>query len=555
MTQMTTLDLAAVEPETRANGEGASDQVSVARLVAEWQRYFGVVPTVFDGKTGEPLGGGGDPPLCDTLATEVMSRQVACGRDVELIEFDEPLAVVAVPVHLPDGGTMVTVARFACARVDGEAAVSRCAQMMGVDFAKAADWASRQTVWTVDSFVRAAELWQAKWTAERNEEVRQDQLEAVSEQITSTYEEIALLYRLLRSLDLSRDVRTLTGDVVTWLSEVVPAQGLALAITSREGTAGDLAEPDSDTFLLVQGEWPIDEEAVGPTVEGAGSTAGDVIVANAWTDGGVLPEGIRSFVRVPIVHGDQHYGWMAAANHVANDKEFGSVECELMTSVATILSTHLANVGLYRAQGELFAGMVRALSSSIDAKDPYTCGHSDRVARVAVRLGREMGCDAEMLKTVYLSGLLHDIGKIGIDDQVLRKPGRLTTDEYDHIKTHPETGYRILLGIPHLKAVLPGVRHHHESYDGTGYPQQLAGQAIPFLGRLIAVADAFDAMSSDRPYRKGLGDAKIDEILRNGAGQQWDPDVVDAFFQARDEVREIAQTAPEIDLADTVSWP
>ncbi|MEI7688441.1 MAG: HD-GYP domain-containing protein, partial [Planctomycetota bacterium] len=239
------------------------------------------------------------------------------------------------------------------------------------------------------------------------------------------------------------------------------------------------------------------------------------------------------------------FGWLAAVNHVG-DAEFGTVEASLMSSVAAILGIHSGNTQLYQQQRDLFAGMVRAMTSAIDAKDPYTCGHSDRVARVSMRLAEELGFDRKQLDTIYLSGLLHDVGKIGIDDDVLRKPGKLTDAEYDHMKTHSEIGFRILSDIPRLGEVLPVVLHHHEQWNGKGYPHGLAGEAIPLMARIVAVADSFDAMGSDRPYRSGMPDEKLDAILHDGAGQQWDANVVAAFFRARQDIREIArQTADE----------
>ena len=178
---------------------------------------------------------------------------------------------------------------------------------------------------------------------------------------------------------------------------------------------------------------------------------------------------------------------------------------------------------------------MRALTSAIDAKDPYTCGHSDRVARLAVCLAKQLGCDKEELNTIYLSGLLHDIGKIGIDDNVLRKPGALTPAEFEHIKTHPDLGCRILDGVKQLDKVLPVVRHHHESWNGGGYPSGLKADETPFLARIVAVADSMDAMSSDRPYRKGMSDEKLDSILKAGSGKQWDPAIVEAAFQVRED--------------------
>ncbi|MCA9240034.1 MAG: HD-GYP domain-containing protein, partial [Planctomycetales bacterium] len=135
--------------------------------------------------------------------------------------------------------------------------------------------------------------------------------------------------------------------------------------------------------------------------------------------------------------------------------------------------------------------------------------------------------------------LLHDIGKVGISDDVLLKPGRLTDEEFDLIKQHPECGYKLLVRLAALGDLLPGVLHHHEAYDGQGYPHGLVGEDIPLTARILAVADAWDAMTSDRPYRPGMPWEKAMSILRDGAGGQWDARVVDAFFAIIEEVKEI----------------
>jgi putative nucleotidyltransferase with HDIG domain len=194
------------------------------------------------------------------------------------------------------------------------------------------------------------------------------------------------------------------------------------------------------------------------------------------------------------------------------------------------------------------------MTSAIDAKDQYTCGHSDRVARISVRLAKELGCDAEMLHTLYMAGLLHDIGKIGIDDVVLRKPGKLTDAEFEHIKEHPELGYRILADIKQLAAVLPAVLHHHEQWDGKGYPFKLAGDQIPMIARIVAVADAYDAMTSDRPYRPGMPLERVDEIFRKGAAQQWDADVIAAYFAAHDDIQKMSKEERANLTLDVQQW-
>jgi putative nucleotidyltransferase with HDIG domain len=269
---------------------------------------------------------------------------------------------------------------------------------------------------------------------------------------------------------------------------------------------------------------------------------------------------VHELISVPIREGNKLFGWLIAINHTGageitnSEVEFGTVEACLMASVATILGIHAGNITLYREQNEFFASVVRALTSAIDAKDQYTCGHSDRVARLSVRLAREMGCTTEQLNTIYLSGLLHDIGKIGIDDNVLRKPGPLTPAELEHIKTHPDLGCRILDGVKQLDQVLPVVRHHHEAWNGAGYPDGLKGEESPYLARIVAVADSIDAMSSDRPYRKGIPDEKLDQILKEGAGRQWDPSIIGAVFRVREDLRRIGKDERKPLSLDVSGW-
>src|SRR5262249_18047695 len=149
---------------------------------------------------------------------------------------------------------------------------------------------------------------------------------------------------------------------------------------------------------------------------------------------------------------------------------------------------------------DLLVGLARSLTTAIDAKDNYTYGHSERVARTAVELGRELGLGRDDLGDIYLAGLLHDVGKIGIRDTVLHKPGPLTPEEREHIQQHVTIGYSILADLRQIHNILPGVLYHHERYDGTGYPDGLAGENIPLLARILAVADGYDAMSHPRPY-------------------------------------------------------
>jgi response regulator RpfG family c-di-GMP phosphodiesterase len=176
---------------------------------------------------------------------------------------------------------------------------------------------------------------------------------------------------------------------------------------------------------------------------------------------------------------------------------------------------------------------IRALAEAIDAKDAYTRGHSERVAVYASRLGGQMGLRKELLERIYFAGLLHDVGKIGIPDAIITKPDRLTREEYEEIKKHPEIGAKILEPVEFLRSIVPCVRHHHEWYDGcqSGYPDRLAGDLIPLPSRVILVADTVEAMTSDRPYRKALSIDVVAAELHKYSGAQFDPVVVDAFLR------------------------
>lgn len=181
---------------------------------------------------------------------------------------------------------------------------------------------------------------------------------------------------------------------------------------------------------------------------------------------------------------------------------------------------------------ELFIGAIRTLAAAIDAKDPYTRGHSERVTWYSRTISQEMGLSPRETETVRIAALLHDVGKIGISDAVLQKPSMLTDDEYLYMKQHPEMGATIMSQIPQLRDVIPGMKFHHESLDGSGYPRGLKGDEIPIAARIIGVADAFDAMTTDRPYQKALPPEVAIEKILSAAGQKYDERVVAAFAVA-----------------------
>lgn len=180
---------------------------------------------------------------------------------------------------------------------------------------------------------------------------------------------------------------------------------------------------------------------------------------------------------------------------------------------------------------QLLVATVGALANSIEARDPYTRGHTDRVSRVALAFCSRLGWKREQLSIARMGALLHDIGKIGVPDAILRKPGRLSSSEYEQMKQHPKIGAQILQGIEALVPAIPFVLSHHERWDGKGYPEGLAGREIPIEGRILAVVDAFDAMTSARVYRAPMAmEAALAEIVRC-AGTQFDPELVPEFVR------------------------
>jgi HD-GYP domain-containing protein (c-di-GMP phosphodiesterase class II) len=220
---------------------------------------------------------------------------------------------------------------------------------------------------------------------------------------------------------------------------------------------------------------------------------------------------------------------------------FRKSDAALLTPFVALLELHTRSVRRYEDLKDLLVGLTRSLTAALDAKDSYTYGHSERVARIAVELGKELGLGADDLSDIYLAGLLHDVGKIGIKDAVLCKPGALTREEYEHIKQHVTIGYSILADLHPIRNLLPGVLWHHERWDGKGYPDGLAGEAIPLLARVLSVADAYDAMSTARPYREAMPCRRVEEVLTEGAGSQWDARVIEAFTRCRQKVHAIRQ--------------
>jgi len=239
----------------------------------------------------------------------------------------------------------------------------------------------------------------------------------------------------------------------------------------------------------------------------------------------------RSMICVAVKSRDRIIGVLQAINR-RTDRPFDGEDQRLFESLARQVGIAIENARLYEEVKETFLSTAATLAEAIEKRDPYTGGHVRRVVDISLAIGEELGLKPEEKETLELAAILHDVGKIGIRDGVLLKHGPLTPEELAHIRLHPQLGAEILAPIKQLEAVIPAVRHHQERCDGQGYPQGLKGDEIPLASRVIAVADAFDAMTTDRPYRPRLSDEAAATEIERCAGSQFDPKVAEAFLRA-----------------------
>lgn len=361
-------------------------------------------------------------------------------------------------------------------------------------------------------------------------------LDAFARQMSDCYDTIDVLYTIGRSMRAPGE----PGAFLSFLCERLQrtmAFGFVLArFTSDRNMPRGLRDG-----LWWAGDLPRSEEVVRRATaallaEVDEAAGGSMLPAVLAPPPGLRTAGSTQILVQPLGCKGRLVGVLVAGNKRGSDPMVSSYDSQLLEAAAGYVGAFADNVALYEDQEALFLGTVRALTAAIDAKDRYTLGHSERVAHLAVMLARSIGMSRQDEERLHLTGLVHDVGKIGVPERVLLKPGKLTEEEFALIRLHPEIGHRILKDIPQLAAVLPGVLHHHERFDGKGYPHGLREAQIPMDARVIAVADTFDAMSSDRSYRPRLPrDQVIAEIIRH-AGTQFDPDLAGVI--ARIDLRE-----------------
>lgn len=240
---------------------------------------------------------------------------------------------------------------------------------------------------------------------------------------------------------------------------------------------------------------------------------------------------VRSLMCAPLVRADKVFGVLYVDTE-QSERRFSPEDLRLFSALASKTALVVANAQLNQELRGLFFHTLEAMVDAIQMKDPYTRGHSERVRRYSLLLGRELQLPADVRGKLQISAVLHDVGKIGMPDRLLFNTDELTPEERIEVQEHPSTGARFLEKIPPLHDAIDGVKYHHENYDGTGYPDGLAGEDIPLQGRIVAVADTFDACTTNRPYQKGVSKPEAIKILRRLKGGRLDPAMVDAFEKA-----------------------
>ena len=358
------------------------------------------------------------------------------------------------------------------------------------------------------------------------------ELNSLSSEIVRNYEELSLLYNISKQLGPESDKAKILSIVAEHVQTILPASKviimLSLKSEGREGVVSHLAVDGEGNPLP-----PVWLE-VGAGITGQVISSGQSKILG---DVDRYPEfikpsfPIKSLLIVPISMGDHVLGTLNVGDK-AKGEEFTTYDLKLVSTIASEAAVALENARLFGEVKDLYLSGVKSLVMAIDAKDPYTHSHSIRVSELSAVTATEMDFDDRMVEDITLAALLHDVGKIGVPENVLLKHGKLTEKEWKLMKQHPLHSVHILDQVKAFDHLSKWVRHEHERYDGKGYPDGLKGDEIPIASRIIAVADAYDAITSDRHYRPRRSEDIAFRILKENAGTQFDPKIVDAFLSA-----------------------
>jgi HD-GYP domain-containing protein (c-di-GMP phosphodiesterase class II) len=344
---------------------------------------------------------------------------------------------------------------------------------------------------------------------------------------------VSTLSRVSELLSRARSVESLFDSILSAILDVSGGDRAAILMQ-----ADDRADVDIVALRVQGGGGDAESMVLSKTIvndvleRGVSVFTDDALAHERYGEGqSIVRQRIRSVMCAPMRTTEAILGVLYVDSRSAH--EFSDVEVELLAAIGNQAGVAVHRARLMGEMERLFLDVTKAIAAIIDAKDGYTHRHSERVAAFAVRLAHHLDFSTEERAIVELSALLHDVGKIGVPDAILNKPGTLTEEEFLEMRQHPVHGARMLGHIqnPRISDLLPGVKYHHERWDGTGYPEGLRGDAIPMLGRLLAVADFLDAVTSDRSYHTGKTLDEAVAMMKDRAGTAFDPGVVDAALE------------------------
>lgn len=353
----------------------------------------------------------------------------------------------------------------------------------------------------------------------------EEEMSSTIRELTVTYQELAIAYGTLEAVSIASPRETMAGEVLERVTAAVNASGGCFLSREAGGriealAVYDLAPPELSLAQRLLRDLP----AIPAAPAGSPQTR--------WND---PPLSVRAdeyhLLACPVISGEQCLGLLAVSRPL--DTPFSSREAKLLRATSRQAALAIRNRTLVDELRDLFLSTVEALVAAIEAKDPYTCGHSRRVAESARATAELLGWEQGQRDDLYTAAVVHDIGKIGVDTAILRKQGRLTAEEWLSVREHPARGAAIIGCVPQLRHLTAAVRHHHERADGRGYPDGLDRQEMPLGARIISVCDAFDAMTSQRPYRLAVDEKAACTELARCAGSQFDEEVVEAFATTR----------------------
>jgi len=369
----------------------------------------------------------------------------------------------------------------------------------------------------------------------KEEVERRERLSQLNNELVKKVAEVNTLNRVMEdfsAIDSSYEifnkvvrlgVEELKADLVFF--HVYSEQDNALVLVDKAGAENKKCR---EAYLT-----DIPEQEKAFIIESVGSDHNPCLIADASGIPSMAGQ-VHSFMVAPLKIRDKIFG-VVSAYIFQGLRSFGEQDIYYLSFITQKAASGIENIALYENIYENLFSTLFAFVAALEVRDLYTRKHSTRVARVAHMIAEEMGCTEEELDMINVAGSLHDIGKIGIRDDILLKPGRLTEDEYEKIKEHPAIGADIIskLGLWGREAQI--IRHHHERFDGTGYPDGLKGEKIPKLARILSVADSYDAMASDRAYRKKMDKSVVLDIIVKNSGTQFDPEVVEVFLRVADQ--------------------